>query len=261
MPLGSVEHGTLCFENLPKPVDAKPRVYILSDVRLMCEGLSASLAQENSLVVVGSSDLRVSGERLAELCPDVVLVDIAAPGGLSAFLPIGQVLCNVKAVAFAVTEIEQEILACAEAGLSGYISRDSSLPDLVAAVHRAFNGELLCSPRAAAQLFNRVARLSFAPAVTSDHAVLTPREREIVILIGEGLSNKEIAHSLRIGNATVKNHVHSILSKLQLRRRGEVAGWICRSGLHSWPALINQSPSTKFQYQSDRPVAISASNF
>jgi two-component system, NarL family, nitrate/nitrite response regulator NarL len=91
--------------------------------------------------------------------------------------------------------------------------------------------ELVCSPRIAALLFSRVAVIGSERSHASDNGALTRREHEIVSLMTQGLSNKEIARQLRIQNATVKNHIHSILAKLHVRRRGEVAARMHGSAL------------------------------
>jgi two-component system, NarL family, nitrate/nitrite response regulator NarL len=199
----------------------RPRLFILSNVRLMCEGLTLALSHQPTVAVVGSSDLPITPTRIAELRPDVLLLDIAIPGSLNVSLSLRETFVHVKIVAFAVSELE--LVACAEAGLSGYISREGSVEDVVAAVHHAMRGELLCSPRAAALLFGHVAVLSANSAPAAGEKSLTRREREIAALIEKGLPNKEIARLLRIEAATVKNHVHNLLTKLQVRRRGEAA--------------------------------------
>ena len=207
----------------------RPRLFILSDVCLLREGLVLALSQQSSVIVVGSSDLSTSPTQIAELRPDVLLLDIAMPGGLNVSLPLRQALPNLKIVAIAVAEVEQELIACAEAGVSGFVSRQGSAQDVVAAVHCTVRGELVCSPRTAALLFSRLAALSSERNTAPDNGALTRREHEVVSLVNEGLSNKEIARQLRIQNATVKNHIHSILSKLQVRRRGEVAAQLRRA--------------------------------
>ena len=222
----------------------RPRLFILSDVRLLCDGLVLALSQQSSVVVVGSSDLSTSPTKIAELRPDVLLLDIAMPGALNIAPPLRQALPNLKIVAIAVAEVEQEVIACAEAGVSGFVSRQGSAQDVVAAVHCAVRGELVCSRRTAAVLFSRLGALSSKRGKSLNNGTLTRREYQIVSLVNEGLSNKEIARQLRIQNATVKNHIHSILSKLQVRRRGEAAAQLRRaagsgsgpSSPHHWPA-------------------------
>jgi two-component system nitrate/nitrite response regulator NarL len=201
----------------------RPRVFIVSDVRLLCDGLTLALSQQASLHVVGAADLTVAPTQITALRPDVVLLDIGTPGGLDIPAILRQRLPDLKVVAIAVNDVEQEVFACAEARVSGFVSRNGSIQDLVAAVHSAVRDELVCSPRIAALLFGKVAALRSERIGERPDGGLTRREREIVSLMTRGLSNKEIARQLRIQNATVKNHIHSILGKLQVRRRGEVA--------------------------------------
>jgi DNA-binding NarL/FixJ family response regulator len=138
---------------------------------------------------------------------------------------------DVKIVALGVAEVEQVVMACAKAGVSGFVAPSGSVKDVVAAVHSAVRGELVCSPRMAAMLLNGVSALVARPLADVDNDTLTQREREIVLLMSDGLSNKQIARSLGIQNATVKNHVHSILSKFRVRRRGEVAAQLRRGNV------------------------------
>jgi two-component system nitrate/nitrite response regulator NarL len=205
------------------PQAIRPKVFIVSDVRLLCDGLVLSLSQQPSVTVVGSAELARASAGIAELRPDVVLLDVGLPGGLGMPVMLRQVLPDLKVVAIAVADVAQEVLACAEAGVSGFVSRNGSVQDLVTAVHCAVREELVCSPRIAALLFKRVAGIGPKALVHRDNGTLTRREHEIVAFITEGLSNKAIARQLRIQNATVKNHIHSILGKLQARSRGEVA--------------------------------------
>ena len=212
--------------------DSRPsrtRLFVLSDVRLLREGLVLALSQQPNVLLVGSSDLSVSATDIAELRPDVVLLDATKRDNLERSLPLRQILAGAKIVAFAVADTDEEIIACAEAGISGYISSKGSVDDVVAAVDAAVCGELHCSPRTSALLFSRIALVSGKRDPLAGPEVLTSREREIVALVERGLSNKEIARSLRIGTATVKNHIHNILSKLDVRRRGEAAAWLRRT--------------------------------
>ena len=104
----------------------------------------------------------------------------------------------------------------------GFVERDAGLDELVTSIVCAARGEASFPPPIATTLLRRVASLSGAPGVSADVAGLTARERQIVEVIAEGLSNKEIAARLSIEVATVKNHVHNILEKLQVSRRSEV---------------------------------------
>lgn len=206
----------------PEPIG----LFILSDVRLLREGLGSCLTRQECLRIAGSGDLATAPEQIIGSGAQVLLADIATPQGLRQSAACRALAPALKVVAIAVAEAEQDILACAEAGVSGFVLRDGSIDDVVAAVQNAMRDELVCSPKVAAALFGRLALLSAQTAPREPAAgvdTLTPREHEIIRFVGEGLSNKEIARALRIRNSTVKNHMHNVLSKLQIRRRGEIS--------------------------------------
>jgi two-component system nitrate/nitrite response regulator NarL len=200
------------------------RIIIVSDARLYREGLALSLARIDRVAVVGIADTLASAMTcIKESSPDVALLDVAMPDALRLPDAVEAARAVVKIVAFSVAETEDEICACAEAGIAGYVSRNGSKEDLVAAVENAVRGEVVCSPRMAASLFRRLALRVRTTRQAGPEATLTGREHDIVALIDGGLSNKEIARQLKISTATVKNHVHNILDKLQVRRRAAAA--------------------------------------
>jgi DNA-binding NarL/FixJ family response regulator len=203
-----------------------------------------SLAQQPSVIVAGAADLSTAPAQIIELAPDVLLLDAGAPAALEAASPCRQALPRLKVVAIAVADVEQDVFACARAGVSGFVSRNGSIQDLVQAIHCAMRNEVACSPRTAALLMSRIAALDAPHSAGTHNAALTRREHEIVSLVSAGLSNKEIARQLHIQNATVKNHIHSILGKLQARRRGEIAARMCASGPRGWGiAALATSPA------------------
>jgi two-component system, NarL family, nitrate/nitrite response regulator NarL len=114
--------------------------------------------------------------------------------------------------------VESEVLACAAAGVDGYVPLNATAEDLVAALRGVMRQELVCSPKVAASLYNCVGLLRSVSAEP-----LTIREIEVIDLMNAGLSNKEIARRLGIEASTAKNHVQSILSKLNVHRRGQAA--------------------------------------
>ena len=213
------------------------RVFVVAAVRLYRDGLAATLARREGLEIVGTAGSWTEGaaEALA-LKPDVVLLDMALAEGASAIREIAHAADGIKVIALAVPENEREVIAYAEAGVSGYVARDESLDELVAAVESAARGQMTCSPRIAAALLRRVNVLS-NPSPAAAEGRLTRRETEIAGLLDEGLSNKEIAQRLCIELPTVKNHVHNILEKLEVRSRFEVAG---RNGSQPvrWPGPL-----------------------
>ena len=197
------------------------RVFLVADVSVHRDSLAELLEREPRIEVVGAASAR--RETIAEvwnLRPDVVLLDVAAEESVAAIAALVDAIPDVRVIACAVPETETDIIACAEAGVAGCVSRDAAFADLVATIERVASGETLASPRVAAVLLRHVATLA-ARQSQEPLARLTAREQEILDLISEGLSNKEIARRLFIEVSTVKNHVHGILEKLHVHRRYE----------------------------------------
>jgi two-component system, NarL family, nitrate/nitrite response regulator NarL len=207
-------------------------IVIVSDTRLYREGLAISLARVDRVVVVGVADTVASALTcIEENTPDVALLDFAMHDALALPQAIAAARIQVKIVAFSVADTEDAVCECAEAGIAGYVARDGSKEDLIAAVENAVRGEVLCPPRVAASLFRRLAAHVQTTTQRAPEAPLTGREQDIIALIDRGLSNKEIARQLKISLPTVKNHVHNILEKLQVRRRGAAAALLREAAL------------------------------
>ena len=203
------------------------RVLLACDVRLYREGLAAGLAARPWITVVGAAPSAADAVAAARQCaPELVLLDMAMPGSLSAVRSIRSSLPGVKVFALGIQEDPDVVVRCAEAGLLGYVPRDASLDDLVAAIERGRRGEVLASPLISASLMRHVTLLAERQRQAGSATSLTQRESEVLALVDQGLSNKEIARRLAIGLTTVKNHVHRILEKLQVSRRGAAAAHV-----------------------------------
>jgi two-component system nitrate/nitrite response regulator NarL len=201
--------------------DVRSRLVVVSPMRIYREGLALVLAQDGSISVVGAA------ARVNELAPllsaaavDVVLFDLAVDGGLAALRRLTSYI-ELKVVVLGLNEEERQIVACARAGIAGYVTRDATLHELTQRIREATVGEFSCPPRVAATLLRNLAVPRFAEDRHVGTVRLTPRESEIIQLIERGMSNKEIARHLTIQLATVKNHVHNILEKLAVRDRAD----------------------------------------
>jgi two-component system nitrate/nitrite response regulator NarL len=137
---------------------------------------------------------------------------------------------GTRLVALAVGERPEDVVPLAEAGICGYVPRDAALPELVSTVEAVDRDELLCSPCVAAGLVRRLAALAADVMDPLAGSRLTAREREVLALLGEGLTNKEIGRRLCIELPTVKNHVHHVLEKLQVQCRAEAVARAQRGG-------------------------------
>jgi two-component system nitrate/nitrite response regulator NarL len=209
------------------------RVFVVSGVRIHRDALGRLL--EGRVGVIGTGpDADAFDASRADTWPDVVLVDTATVECPAAIRAVRRAVPGAKVLALGVPESLDEVIAYAEAGVSSYVTTEQSPDELVAAIESATRGEAQCSPQVAAALLERLASLAAEREPAATTIPLTAREQEIIALIELGLSNKQIALELCIELATVKNHVHHILAKLNVKRRAEAAArW--RAGA---PALL-----------------------
>jgi two-component system, NarL family, nitrate/nitrite response regulator NarL len=212
------------------------QVVVIHRHRLFREGLVYALAQQPSVTVL---DVAVEAaevlEKLKILRPDLIIMDFSFQGqhGFEGLKQLHRHFPEVKILVMGLPELESEILACIEAGASGYLPQEASLDDLLCHMQAVVAGEAFCSPKVAGFLFTWIReearkRERFR---LLDLVNLTRRELEILTLLEEGLSNKEIAMRLHIEVQTVKNHVHNVLKKLQIEDRREAARYAREQGL------------------------------
>lgn len=201
------------------------RLVAVAKVRFFREGLTRLFAERDGYSVVATAGASAQGLALIrEHRPDIVLLVLDADAGAPLVRDIVASTPATRVISVGVSEDDPSVVELAEAGVAGYVTMDAGSEDLVRIVDSVACGEALCHPRIASALLQRLATLS-RTGETAHRPVtgLTAREREIVELIDRGLSNKEIATHLCIEVATVKNHVHNLLEKLRVTRRGEAA--------------------------------------
>src|SRR6266508_710489 len=191
------------------------RVGIVSPTRLYREGLAAILSSHGGLAVTTAS---ATAAALEPQWIDVVLVDVSGPEMLAELRALATDRPGARVVAVAMPDLEERVLACAEAGIAGYVTREASVEEVIASVKSAAQGEASCSPHMTATLLQHVGRLA-AERREATVADLTSRQLEIIGLVEVGLSNKEIAQLLHIELSTVKNHLRAVFEKLDVHRR------------------------------------------
>jgi DNA-binding NarL/FixJ family response regulator len=197
------------------------RVLIVAGVRIYRQGLASALSSSEALAVVDEvSDSRSARDAIIQARPDVVILDVALTDSLALMRDLRAQFAATQVIAFAVGPDSASIIACAEAGAAGYVAADASIDELIAAVVGLMANELVCSPRIAHDLFRRIGAQE--PRSQAEPP-LTARERQVLELVRDGLSNKEIARTLNIAVSTVKNHVHNLLEKLKVPSRGHAA--------------------------------------
>lgn len=198
-------------------------ILFISHVHFLREAMVAILRGDDGFQAVGASSHETASAAALEFKPDIVVIDASHPDGTALVAAVRTHVSKVSVVVLAMREQDEDFLAWADIGISGYLGPDTSARDLISTVRRAGAGEVVCPPRLTALLLNRFADRSNDRATRAGIHALTPREREIVELLADGLPNKLIARRLRVALPTVKNHVHSILDKWDVRSRGEAA--------------------------------------
>jgi len=197
---------------------AGPAALVVSDVLIYREGIAAGLARIGELRVVGAVSAEELPAALAREPVEIVFVDVSRTRSRDAARAALALAPDVLVIGFGMTS-EDEGLAGAEAGVTAFVDHDGTIADLNLAARRVLSGIPVCPPQLTSRLLQRVAQLAGRGGRPGADAHLTRRERQIASLVEEGLSNKEIACALNISPATVKNHVHIILDKLNLPRR------------------------------------------
>lgn len=216
-------------ENPSQPI----HILLVNDFRLIGNVIVASLEDEPDLHVVGCATSTEDALKFVqENEVDVALVStrLADQGALKLTSAIADLAPNTKVLALGLTEEKQHVLRYVEAGATGYVLKNDSLEDIIETVRAAQDGKVFVSPQIAAAMMERLSDLAqlFSEVENSvtDTAGLTSRELEVLGLIEKRLTNQEIAEKLVIEIGTVKNHVHSILEKLNVGSRGEAAAYL-----------------------------------
>jgi two-component system nitrate/nitrite response regulator NarL len=199
------------------------RTAVVAETRLYREGLAQLLGEHPQIDVIGTAGGVEGALALLRPAPDAVLLDVRLARRPGVVAQLIETAPDIRVVAFGVADDEQTVIECAEAGVAGYVSCEAGIEELVEVLAGAVRDEVVCPPRVAGTLLRRVGALARERRGTEPEVRLTARETQIVALIDDGLSNKEIAARLHISLATVKNHIHNLLEKLQARRRGEAA--------------------------------------
>jgi two-component system, NarL family, nitrate/nitrite response regulator NarL len=197
-------------------------VLVATEIRLYREGVAASLRAVpgiQSVTTAASGTAAVAQVRQAPC--DVVLLDMSLGDCAAAVRALHTARVGLRVVALGMPEDGPEIIACAEAGIAGYISRDASLAEVAEALRCAMRGEAICTATVAARLIRHI-ELQARSRTDSTASHLTRRERDVLTLLQGGMTNKEIGKALDLQLSTVKNHVHQVLAKLGIAGREEV---------------------------------------
>jgi DNA-binding NarL/FixJ family response regulator len=201
------------------------KVYLVDDHRLFLAGVKSELAEE--FRIVGTAyDVDTAIEEIRSMSPDVVLVDVHMPdgGGIAVVEAVTETNPDVKFLALSVSDSAEDVIAMIRAGARGYVTKTIGPAELANSVNRVHSGDAVFSPRLAGFVLD-----AFAGAMPSEEDPeldqLTAREKDVLRLIARGFAYKQVARKLNISIKTVETHVSSVLRKLQLSNRHELARW------------------------------------
>ena len=213
------------------------KVLIVDDHRVVRQGLRTFLELHEDIDVVGEADDGLAAvEKVSQLKPDVVLMDLVMPqlDGISATRQVKALGTGAKVIALTSFTEDDKVFPAIQAGAASYLLKDVSPDDLVEALRAVHRGEARLHPDIARKLMEQVAQQS-SPRRDTPAEEITERERDVIRLVAQGRSNHEIAQELFISEKTVKTHISNILNKLNLEDRTQLAIYAIRKGLVDSP--------------------------
>ncbi len=216
---------------------ARAKVLLVDDHVIVRQGLKALLSDEPDMEVVGEANNgREALEKLAALEPEVVLMDISMPSlnGIEATRQIKQRFPDVKVVILSMHANEEYVFQVLQAGAAGYVLKLSDSMEVLTAIRAALSGGSFLSPPISRTVINDYVRRAEARGQGSDLDLLTSREREVLQLLAEGRSNRDIAEELSISIKTVESHRSNIMNKLEVSSKAELIKYALRKG---WATL------------------------
>ena len=212
------------------------RVLVADDHAVVRAGLANILGAESDIRIVGEAkDGLEAISKAVELKPDVILMDILMPGcsGLEAMVTIKESFSDARVLILTVSDQEEDLFQALKFGAQGYLLKGATITEVVDAVRQTAAGEVMLSPHVVARL---VAEFRDKGKASGNGLELSTREMEVLHLLGEGLTNTEIANRLFIGESTVRTYLHRLLEKLHLRNRAEAVAYAARHHLTSQPS-------------------------
>jgi len=209
------------------------RVLVVDDHAIVRKGIRALLSREHEIEVIGeAADGEAAIDQAQRLCPDVILMDLVMPklDGIEAIKRIVAQQSKARILVLTSFAADDKVFPAIKMGAFGYLLKDSGPDELVQAIHHVYRGEPSLDPSIARKLLQE---LSHPPKIVPTTDPLTERELDVLRLVAQGKSNREIAEQLVITEMTVRTHVSNILSKLHLASRTQAALYALKEGLAS----------------------------
>jgi DNA-binding NarL/FixJ family response regulator len=213
---------------------ASPRVLLVDDHDIYRQGLRGLLIEQGVDIIAEAASGEEALELVREKAPNVVVMDLNMPGlgGIEATRRIATLAPLTRVIILTVSSDQPDVLDAILAGACGYLLKSATTQEIVAGIRSACRGDALLSPSIAAKLLERVREIpTEQPAPDPSQAELTDRELEVLRLLSSGMDNADIGQALFISASTVKNHISSILLKLQIENRIQAAVYAVRAGI------------------------------
>ena len=217
-----------------KVPEAALRILVVDDNRVVRDAVTALLGEADGFSVIGATGLGSETlHTVDQLRPDIILLPAVGLRAVELTRAITRRFAGVRVVVVGIKEIPERVTEVIEAGAAGYVREEASVEELLEVVRLVARGEARVAPRIVSTLFSRLATLASARRASerARNVKLTPRELEILRLVAEGLTNKEIAARLHVEQQTIKNHMHNILERLSLRRRQQAVQYAWEAGM------------------------------
>jgi DNA-binding NarL/FixJ family response regulator len=217
----------------------KIRILLIEDNRLLRDGIAAMLKQQSDMQVVATVG---NGENILEmmgrLTPNIVLLDLGlrSQNSLEIVKLIKKQSKETKVIVMDLIPLQADVYEFVQAGVSGFILKDANIAEFFKTIRTVFQGEQVLPPHLTGSLFSQIIENAInesKPSVIVESVQMTKRERQVIELISDGCTNKEIAQKLHLSTYTVKSHVHNILEKLALNTRVQIAKHAHDSGTYN----------------------------
>ncbi len=207
----------------------KIRLLIIEDNPLLREGISAIIKRQSDMRVVSKpGSTRKPMQVIRDLKPNVLLLDLGlrSQSSLELVKKVRSEIPDTRVIVMDLAPTQADLLLFVRAGVSGFVLKDAATPDFLKTIRAVARGKKILPPLMTGSLFSQIVEQALTGAIAPrvvEAVKMTKRERQVILLIADSLSNKEIAHKLHLSPYTVKSHVHNILEKLLLRSRVQIA--------------------------------------
>jgi DNA-binding NarL/FixJ family response regulator len=206
----------------------KTRILIIEDNRLLREGLISMLNEQDNFKVVGSSADAKNLEKIRSAKTEILLLDLGlrSQSSLKIVKVINKEIPEIKIIVMDLVPLQNDMLELIKAGVAGFILKDATVQDFLKTIHSVTRGNKVLPPHLTDSLFSQIVESALkkdSSSLIKSSLRLTKRERQVMELIADGLTNKEIGQNLHLSHHTIKSHVHNILDKLALHSRVQIA--------------------------------------